>query len=190
MINVRNLPYLRSLSSKDFPDLGSKLFEALSDLQNGTTSVEQQTNANGSGSPAPPPAISNLDVKGQNGHFNIAITDNNPIFRGIRYWVEHADNPHFTGAHVIDMGGSRNHNVFLGNVTRYWRAYSSYDSSAPSAPVYHGSGSTPRPVLGGGAIGGPAFTTPQSSGTGMPGQALQGPGGVPFRSVNGAPPVR
>ena len=188
-MKIPHLEYLRGLSSQEFPDLGSKLFEALHAIQQQATTVEQQTNANATGPPPVPPPIAGLTVQAQNGHFQIVIKDPAPIYRGVKYFVEHADNPHFTNSHVIDLGTSRNHNVFLGNSTRYWRAYSAY-AGAPSDPVYHGSSVAPAPVSGGGSVGAPAFAAPEGSGTGAAGQALQGPGTIPFRSVSGAPPVR
>ena len=184
MISVKNLNYIRSL-----PDFGPKLAEALQGLAVDAGTLEQQVNGNASGEPTPPPAINGISVTGQNGHFNIALTDNNQIYRGIRYYVEHADNPHFTSSHVVPLHDSRNINLFLGNVTRYFRAYSAYPASGPSSPVYHG-GAQPIAVAGGGSVGGPAFTAGQSSGTATPGQAISGPGPVPFRSATGAAPTR
>lgn len=181
-MNVRNLDYIRS---KD-----PKLYEALADIISAHSNTAQQGNFNSTGQPAAPPSISNLTVSANDGHFSIAIHDPNPIYRGVNYFVEHADNPHFTNPHVIDIGASRNHTVFLGNVTRYWRAYSAYQASPPSAPAYHGGGATPLPVTGGGTVGGPSFLSSQGSGTGAPGQGLSGPGVIPFRSATGAPPIR
>lgn len=185
MITVKNLDYLRSL-----PDFGPKLAEALQGIAEAHNTTEQQTNTNSQGQPSPPPAINGLTVTGQNGHFQIAITDNNSIYRGIRYYVEHADNPHFINAHKVALHDSRNANIFLGNVTRYFRAYSAYDSSAPSGPAYHGSAGQPLSVTGGGSVGGPNFLADQGSGTGAAGVGLSGPGPVPFRSASGALPVR
>ena len=184
-VQVKNASFLRTLHD-------GKLLEALESLATQVSNLQQQTNANGTGQPQAPPTIGGLKVTGQNGHFNIAISDpSNPIYRDVHYWVEHADNPHFLNPHVIHMGQSRNHNLFLGNVTRYFRAFSSYSSSPPSSPVYHNnSQGTPMAVQGGGSVGGPLFTESQSSGTGSPGEGLQGPGVKAFRSTNGAPPSR
>ena len=181
-INVRNLQEIRSRDPK--------LYEALTDIINAHLNIAQQVNGNSTGAPAPPPAISNLSVKAQNGHFTASITDNGQIYRGIQYYIEHADNPQFTDAQRVHLGDSRDHQMFLGNVTRYFRAYSSYSASAPSSPVFHGDSSSPLPVSGGGAIGGPAFQTSQASGTGFPGQGATGPGPIHYRTANGAPPVR
>lgn len=185
MIDVKNLAFIRSHS-----ELGTKIAEAFDSVVQQASNGQEQTNANPTGSPNPPPPVDALHVTGQNGHFNIAVEHNQPFYRDVKYFVEHADNPHFKNPHVIDLGTSRNHNIFLGNVTRYWRAYSSYGSSGPSAPVYMGSRSQPQAIQGGGAIGGPSFTAAQGSGTGQAGVGLEGQGKVPFRPVAGGPPVR
>jgi|SRR5580692_11781741 hypothetical protein len=183
-MTIPNLDRIRAI-----PDIGPFLYEALHSVQAQATSVEQQVNANPTGQPQAPPAINSLKVTGQNGHFQIAIQDSSPIYRDIHYWAEHASNQNFTDPVVIHMGQSRNYNEFLGNVGRYWRAYSSYSSSPPSAPVYHG-GASPQIVMGGGSVGGPNFAASEGSGTGAAGQGLQGPGVSPFRTSTGAPPVR
>jgi hypothetical protein len=189
-MSIRNLDYLRSLSSKEFPDLGAKLYEALADLDQQHSTLAQQVNGNSTGQPIAPPPIAGLTVTGQNGHFQIGITDTAPIYRDIHYFVEHADNPHFVNPHVIHLGQSRNFHLFLGNVTRYFRAYSAYSSSAPGTPSYFGSRSKPTAVQGGGTVGGPDFVAAQGSGTGAAGEGLQGPGVIPFRTTTGAAPVR
>src|ERR1039457_3445715 len=180
-MSVRNLDYIRT---KD-----PKLYEALSDIIQQHGNLAQQVNGNSTGPPAAPPSVSGVNVTAQNGHFNVQIQDQGPIYRGIQYYMEHADNPHFTNPTVVHLGDSRSWDKFLGSVTRYFRAYSSYSSSQPGKPVYHG-GTPPLPVAGGGTVGGPSFQSPQGSGTGSPGQGLTGPGITPFRSATGAPPVR
>lgn len=187
---VRNLDFLRS-ADPSTPGYGGRLYEALQDLISAHTNHVSQTNGNLVGEPAQPPSVNGLNVTAQNGHFNIAIADNNNIYRGIRYYVEHADNPNFTNAVHTQASGSesRNHNEYLGNVTRYFRAYSAYQSSSPSQTVVHG-GASPIAVSGGGAAGGPSFLPSQGSGTGAVGVSHQGPGKIPFRSPNGSPPVR
>lgn len=176
---IRNLDFIRNENPR--------LYEALQDIIQQHANTSQQGNLNPTGQPEPPPAISSLKVTASNGHFQVAINDPNPIYRGISYFVEHADNPQFTNAHIEELGSSRNANFFLGNVTRYWRAYSSYPSSAPGPPAYHG-GSVPMAVVGGGSIPGPSFQASQGSGTGTPGQGLTGPGITPFRGS--IPPIR
>ncbi|MGH9343306.1 MAG: hypothetical protein ACRD19_06040 [Terriglobia bacterium] len=189
-MKIRNLDYLRSLSTKDLPGFGAKLYETLSDLLQAHQNLSQQVNGNASGNPAPPPSIANLKVTGQNGHHNLAISDPNPIYRGVRYYAEFDTSPQFTNPRIVPMGDSRNANVFLGNGTYYWRAYSAYMSSNPSPPAYHGGAANPQPVNAGGSVGGPLLQDSQGSGTGTPRQGLSGPGPIPFRSATGAPPVR
>lgn len=188
-MQIPNLPFLKT-ASPSHPDYGVKLVEALQAVAKQASNTEQQGNLNPSGQPIAPPPINGVKVTGRNGHFNIAIQDGNSnLYRDVHYWAEHSESPNFTNPVVIHMGQSRNYNEFLGNTTRYWRAYSSYSSSPPSSPAYHGSAAQPLPVTGGGSVGGPAFQDSQGSGTGQPGQGLQGPGVIPFRGT-GLPPVR
>ena len=187
---IRNLDWMRGVRVEGVPDFGAKLFEALSDIAQQHQTLAQQVNGNPTGGPLPPPAIDGLKVKAQNGHFQISIAHGGEFYRDVHYYVEHADNPQFTDAHTIHLGHSRNHNIFLGNVTRYWRAFAAYPTSAAGSPVYHGGPVAPLAVSGGGAAGGPAFLASQGSGTGNPTDALSGPGPVAFRSITGAPPIR
>src|SRR6266446_3398732 len=92
---------------------------------------------------------------------------------GVFYFAESDTTPAFAAPRVYFMGASRNMYVQLGNQTLYWRAYSQYIGSLPSAPVSFGS--PPTAVAGGGATG-PAPLP--SSGSGV------FPNGVP-RGGNG-----
>lgn len=173
-MNIRNLAAIRE---KD-----PKLYECLTDIISGMNNVAEQTNSNPNGAPQSPPAINALKVTAQNGHFSISITDQNPaLSRGVEYFYEHADNPHFTNPQIVHIGTSRNATAFLGNVTRYFRAYSSYPWGSPSPPVYHGTQGQPLAVSGGGTNKGPAFLSSQGSGTGAQGQGLSGFGPVQKR---------
>lgn len=182
MAQIRNLEYIRS---KD-----PRLFEAFQDIIAQQNNVSQQINGNVTGQPQAPPNINKLEVTAGNGHFSAAITDLSTVYRGIGYFLEHADNPQFTNPQIIHLGATRNWTGFLGNCTRYFRAYSAYASSPPSAPVYHGGNAQPQPVTGGGGVPGPAFQASQGSGTGPQGVGLQGPGTIPYRTATGAPPIR
>ena len=172
-MSIRNMEYLRG---KD-----NRLYEALVDLQSQVQTLQKQTNSGSSQSsqPAAPPAINHVHVStGPGGEFQIAITDNSPINRGINYWAEHADNPQFTNPHIIDMGQSRNHSVYMGSQKLYWRAYSSYPGSDASVSVYHGNAAQPAAVQG----GVPGLRAPsQGAGTGAAAQGTYGPGPVPTR---------
>lgn len=190
-LNLKHLDYFKNVTFKEYPDFGARLYELLSNAQQGVTNIEQQTNSNAQGDPPPPPAINALMVSANDGHFQIGINhEGAEFYRGVQYFIDHADNPNFINAHTIDLGTTRNHSIFLGNATRYWRAYAAYPGSKPGPMAYHGSPSQPKPVNGGGSIQGPAFSRSQSSGTGTTGQTGQGPGTIPYRTSTGKPPVR
>lgn len=191
MAGIRNLDFIRSLPpGVTLQELGTRLYEALSDVDAQQKTIAQQTNANPTGQPLPPPAIDGLTVTGQNGSFHVQIQHGGEFYRGVQYHVEHADNPSFQKPHTIDLGSSREHTVFLGNGTHYWRAFAAYGSSPAGPPAYHGGPHSPQPVSGGGIVGPPAFLDPQGSGTGAPGEGLSGPGPIPFRTSTGRPPIR
>lgn len=186
---VKNITAIRSASA-DSPDVFTKIAEALESIAMQSANGQQQTNANPTGSPNPPPQVHGVSVTGQNGFMHVAIKDENPIYRGIRYYVEHADNAQFTNPQIVALHDARNATIAVGNQKRYVRVYSAYSSSAPSDPVYHGSAAQPIAVNGGGSDSGPAFLPSQGSGTGPAGAGLQGPGVQPYRPVAGAPPTR
>lgn len=188
-LNVKNLDWLTKVTIPEYPEFGTKLRQALQSIQTAHNNVEQQTNTNSSAPPTAPPQISALNVTASNGHFQASITDTNEIYRGGSYFLEHSDNANFTNPHIVPMGPSRNANLFLGNTTRYFRAYSAYPTGPASQPVYHG-GPKPVAVTGGGVVGGPSFLSSQGSGTGAAGQGLVGYGSTQFRSSTGVPPVR
>jgi len=189
-LSLKNLAYFKNLQSWS-AEAGQKLTEMISEIAQGVNNQEQQNNSNATGQPQPPPAINSLNVTASNGHFQVAINhEGAQFYRGIRYFVEHSATSQFADPHIVDMGTSRNMNLFLGNSTRYFRAYASYGSSPPGPAAYHGGKLQPRPVTGGGAVPGPSFAPSEGSGTGTAGQGLSGPGPVPFRTKNGAPPVR
>lgn len=185
-LEIKELSFLRGVDHWT-PDLGAKLAEALHSAQQAINNLEAQTNGNVTGSPQPPPKLGGISVTGQNGYLHVAIQHDAHFYRGINYFVEHADNAQFTDPHVVPMGAARNISIPVGG-TRYVRAYASYASSPPNEPVYHGSQVEPIAVDAG--AGGPALLPSQGSGTGQPGVGLQGPGREPFRPVAGAPPVR
>ena len=189
MLDIKNLEWLGKVTIPDHPEFGTKLRQALMSIQTAHNNIELQTNTDSSNEPSAPPTINGLKVTGQNGHFSFEVSDNNQVYRGISYIVEHADNPHFTNAEQIHLGPARNGTKFLGNVTRYFRAYSSYGTSPASAPIYHG-GAQPMAVSGGGPVGGPATTVNQGAGTGEAGVGLVGFGPVQFRTTSGVPPPR
>ena len=146
MANIRNLAFIRAR-----PEWGARVAEALSDLDLHLDNVTGQTNSNRTGQPLSPPAPSSLNVVAQDGHFHAEITDSGKFYRGIHYYIEPADNPSFQNSVTVHLGSSRGWDKFLGNSTRYFKAYSAYGSSPAGPPIYHGSVVAPQPVTGGGA---------------------------------------
>ena len=123
-------------------------------------------------SPAPTP-IASLKVQAANGWFDLAVTDPAPSRPGLFYFAESDVTPGFNSPRVYFLGVSRNLYVQLGNQTLYWRAYSQYVGSLPSAPVTFGT--PPAAVLGGGASG-PTPLASGGSGT-LPDSKLRGGNG-------------
>lgn len=112
--------------------------------------------------PAPAPAaIAMLQVQAANGWFDLAISDPAATRPGLYYFAESDTTPGFLAPRVYFLGPSRNLYVQLGNQTLYWRAYSQYIGSFPSAPVAYGA--PPIAVSGGGASG-PALLPSSGSG--------------------------
>jgi hypothetical protein len=162
------LPQLKHIESAD-----PRLHDALHRIVTAVNNLGRGVGVDPAGATAPPAAIAAVSVTAANGIFDIAITDNSPLVRGIQYFVESDSTPGFTQPHVYSLGPSRNARFALGNLTLYWRGYSQYLGSAPSAPVAFGN--PPTAVAGGGAAG-PAPQPSAGSGT-APGSGQQGGSG-------------
>jgi hypothetical protein len=147
--------------------LNPYLYESLVDLQAQVNSAASQVNAQPDGqNTAAPPAISSVQVTAAQGVFDIVIQDNNPVKRGVVYFVEWSTTAAFNQPRVIYLGPSRDWRGFLGNQTLFFRAFSQYvETSGPSSPVYFGSLAQPTPVAGGGSISGPVPQAGAGSGT-------------------------
>jgi len=100
--------------------------------------------------PAPTP-VAAINVQAANGWFDISITDPSDARPGLFYFAESDTTPAFGAPRVYFMGASRNLYVQLGNQTLFWRAYSQYIGSLPSAPITFGA--PPVAVAGGGSTG-------------------------------------
>jgi len=135
------------------------LAQALDSIVAQVQSVATQTAATINGFTPSPPVISALSVLASSGIFDIQIQDNNPVQRGINYFVEYSTTPNFAQPHIVDLGASRSYRATWGNQTLYFRAYSQYPTSAPSEVVYFGASNAPTAVVGGGSAG----PTPQAS---------------------------
>ena len=169
-LSVRNLNYIRG---KD-----ARLYEAIIDIRSGLERMARQVVANPSGQMPSPPQISSLTVAAANGVFSAQIYDNNPVLRGIEYFIEYSSTSNFQAGkfYVAHLGPSRDWQAFLGNVTMYFRAYSSYPTSEPSAPVYYGPPNNPTAVVGGGTITPPTRPAGAGSGTSPSDGSLGGSG--------------
>ena len=191
-LKIRNLDYLRNADpSTSGTSYGARLYEALQDINNAVSNHLSQTNGNPTGEPQPPDAALGVKVTARDGYMHVSINDQGPLYRGVKYWVAHADNPNFTNPQHTQASGTelRNHTEFIGNQTRYVQVYKSYPWSGPTAPVIHG-GATPIAVQGGGSHPGPLWLPSEGTGTGTASQHPSGPGPVAFRSATGKPPTR
>lgn len=107
------------------------------------------------GKAAPPPAIQAVSVvpsttAGEMAH--VTIQDNNPISKGVHYFVEYDTDPNFGRPHVEHFGASRGRVLNLPALddagaaqTYYVRGYSQYPGSDPGPKIPFG-GTTPTPV--------------------------------------------
>jgi hypothetical protein len=151
-----NVPQLAQIKARD-----PYLYESLKQVVGAVNSIGRATGVDPSGSIAAPAPIGSVSVAAADGIFDIALTDNSPVRRGVFYFLESDTEPSFSSPHVYFLGSSRNLRASLGNQTLYWRGYSQYIGSVPSTPVPFGS--PPTAVTGGGSAGPP----PQpSSGSG------------------------
>jgi hypothetical protein len=149
------------------------LYETLVKIVSSVNATSQRAGVDPS-TPAPAPSpIASVSVQASSGWFDISIADPSAARPGLFYFAESDTTPAFSAPRVYFMGASRNLYVQLGNQTLYWRAYSQYIGSLPSAPVSFGA--PPTAVAGGGTTG-PAPLP--SSGSGV------FPNGVP-RGGNG-----
>ena len=149
------------------------LYETLVRIVSAVNSTSQRAGVDPS-TPAPAPApIASLSVRAANGWFDLSVTDPSASRPGLFYFAESDTAPAFRAPRVYFLGASRNLYVQLGNQTLYWRAYSQYVGSLPSAPVTFGS--PPIAVAGGGASG-PAPLPSQGSGA-LPNGIVRGGNG-------------
>jgi hypothetical protein len=79
--------------------------------------------------------IASVMVQAANSWFDISITDPAQTRPGLFYFAESDTTAAFGAPRVYFLGASRNLYTQLGNQTLYWRAYSQYVGSLPSAPV-------------------------------------------------------
>ncbi|HLZ14310.1 MAG TPA: hypothetical protein VKP58_17140 [Candidatus Acidoferrum sp.] len=149
------------------------LYETLVKIVSAVNSTSQRAGVDPS-TPAPaPPSVASLTVSAANGWFDLAIADPSNSRPGLFYFAESDVTPGFNSPRVYFMGASRNLYVQLGNQTLFWRAYSQYIGSQPSAPVTFGN---PPVAVAGGGLSGPAPLPSQGSGA-RPNGLLRGGNG-------------
>jgi len=177
-LNVRNLDWLRKLKIEGVPDAGQRLYEMFSDVKNGVQTIEQQGNFSCTGNPAPPPQPDGLKVMPHPNGVQFSIKHDGEFYQGIQYEID-ATSAGVT--HTYDVGSSRNGVLPVGNLPATYQVRARYPNGQ-SSPAFRLSGL----VSGGG--GSSALLPSEGAGTTRRGQP---PGfGGPFRSSNGAPPVR
>jgi len=93
------------------------VYEALTQLVNAVNAVGRGTGVDPSGSIAAPLPIGSLNVTAADGIFDLAITDNSTLNRGIFYFAESDTTPAFHQPYVHFLGSSRNLRLALGNQT-------------------------------------------------------------------------
>lgn len=183
---VASLAYLRTISTPQNPDLGARLYDALMSIQKAHNNTESQTNGNSTGIPTAPPKLDGLIVTSTSVGHHISIQHGGEFYRGIEYHGDYADNPQFTNPFPWHAGPARELDLATGSKTLYFRAQGQYQTGESTEPVYHG-GSQPLAVTGG--TDSPLGWS-QGSGTGLPGEGMQGYGAQPYRSLTGVPPMR
>jgi hypothetical protein len=151
---------------RQIPGVGDKISQALEYIVNGFNQGMTNAGINAGGAMPAPPRIGSLSVQtcpGGFAYFN--IQDNGNIQRNIEYFVEHADNAAFTNAHTVSLGASRNGlPLYIGNDTRYFRAYSMYPGSNQTSKPINFGGTVPTALTGGGSNA-PNFTSSAGAGT-------------------------
>ena len=170
------IPQLAQIKGRD-----PYLYESLTQVVSAVNSLGRATGVDPVGSIAAPAQIGGVNVVAADGIFDLAITDNSAVNRGVFYFAESDTTPAFAAPHVYFLGSSRNLRVSLGNQTLYWRAYSQYMGSTPSAPVAFGS--PPTAVVGGGAAG-PVPQASSGSGTATAQQGGSGFGTAQTLTLN------
>ena len=156
------------------------LYETLAKIVSAVNATSQNAGVDpATPAPAPQP-IAALTVQSANGWFDLAISDPAASRPGLFYFAESDVTPGFTSPRVYFLGASRNLYLQLGNQTLYWRAFSQYVGSLPSAPVTYGS---PAIAVAGGGASGPTPLPSSGSGTRANGLLRGGNGfGVPTRA--------
>src|SRR5580704_11742359 len=82
------LPQLKTVQSTD-----PRLADSLQRIVDAVNTLGTGTGVDPAGNTAPPAPISAISVQAADGIFDIALTDNSPVTRGISYFVESDTTP-------------------------------------------------------------------------------------------------
>jgi hypothetical protein len=130
---------------------------ALRKVEEAVNHLAKNTGGAPIGETSAPRPIQQLQVKVSGEQAHAVITDNNSIQKNVNYFLEYATEPNFLQPHVADLGTSRgtvltlptNQDAVVGRAavphSWYFRAFSQYPGSKPSAHVYYG-GTRPQAV--------------------------------------------
>src|SRR5215472_12194152 len=91
------------------------VYEALTQLVNAVNAVGRATGVDPSGPINPPAKIGSVNVTATGGIFDLSITDNSAVHRGIFYFAESDTTPSIARPYVHFLGSSRNYRIALGN---------------------------------------------------------------------------
>jgi hypothetical protein len=149
------------------------LYETLAKIVSALNTTSQRAGIDPTAPPAAPSSIASVSVRAANGWFDISIVDPSDTRPGLFYFAESDTTPAFAAPRVYFMGASRNMYLQLGNQTLYWRAFSQYIGSQPSAPVTFG---VPALAVSGGGSSGPV-PLPSSGSGALPDGRLRGGNG-------------
>jgi hypothetical protein len=143
------------------------LFEQIID---GVNHLSTHIGADPVGNHPTPSAIQGITVKTTGELAHIALTDNNPVNKGVHYFLEYDTDPSFPQPHVVHMGTSRSVPPITlpakddgGNAVNYYvRAYPQMPGSEPGPVTVYG-GASPTAISPTGAT---QLTLAPSTGSG------------------------
>lgn len=143
---------------------------ALLSIQDAINNLGTHVAADPVGETSAPPPLQAVNVKTAGETVHVTFTHNVPINKGVHYFLEYANDPSFRQALVTHNGTSRTIPPFTlptkddNNATQTWyfRGYTQYPGSNPSAKVNYG-GTNPTAVTLGGTT---SLTLLPSTGSG------------------------
>jgi hypothetical protein len=176
----KNLDWIRSVDPKNLPtDFGHRLYQCLQDLTTNDNVVAQQGNFSLDGNPTAPPQPQALNMVPHPQGVQYQIQHEGEFYQGINYEIDMTAQGQ---THTFDVGSSRNGVLPVGPVTASYQVRARYPNGKSGNAVAFS-----QPVRGA-SVSQVTLLPSQGAGTTRPSQP---PGfGGPYRSSNGAPPVR